>query len=256
MTADVPEHLASVAPFALDKYEVTVGRFRKFVTAYDQWHQVHPGAKEGSSPNTERTGWGESWASSPGDLPNSASALVANVKCSSPALQTWSDTEGANDLWAMNCLSWYEALAFCIWDGGRLPTEAEWEYAAAGGSQNRLYPWGSDAPSEDRVFLFADGNPFYAVGSKALGAGYFGHLDLAGSAWEMVFDWYSPTYYGTETAPSACVNCANTASANLRTRRGGSWNEVAVELRAAARLDVSPMNRSFDIGFRCARLVQ
>lgn len=250
---EVPEHVATVAPFALDKYEVTVGRFRKFVAAYDQWLQSHPVQKEGANPSTQKTGWGESWTPSGSDLPVSAASLVGNVKCSAPMFQTWADTEGANDLLAINCVSWFEAFAFCIWDGGRLPTEAEWEYAAAGGIQNRLYPWGSDSPTEDRVFRVSEDTRFYPVGGKPLGAGYFGHLDLAGSAWEWTFDWYSTTFYGSEQTPSACVNCANTSSADFRSRRGGSWNEFTSEFRASNRLYFSPVNRVFDVGFRCAR---
>lgn len=253
---ELPEHAATVASFALDKYEVTVGRFRKFIAAYDQWYQAHPAVKDGSNPNTLKTGWGESWTPSASDLPTSAANLTANLKCSIPMYQTWSDSEGANDMFAINCVNWFEAFAFCIWDGGRLPTEAEWEYTAAGGGQDRLYPWGSDAPTEDRVFLLTSDFAFNPVGSKPLGVGYFGHLDLAGSMWELVFDWYSATYYGTSGSPSMCDRCANTEPDSLRSRRGGSWNELPAELRAANRFYAGFDSRSIDMGFRCARPAQ
>jgi formylglycine-generating enzyme required for sulfatase activity len=250
---ELPEHPASIALFALDKYEVTVGRFRKFVGAYDQWHPAHPVAKEGANPNTPQTGWGESWSASASDLPSSAASLAANLKCSAP-YQTWSDTEGVNDASAITCVTWFEAFAFCAWDGGHLPTEAEWEYAAAGGAQNRLYPWGADAPTSARVLLGAF--ELQPVGSKPLGAGYFGHLDLAGLSSELVFDWYFETSYGTPASPSTCHDCANTTSSGLRSTRGGSWGLGSFEIRAAQRFYAGATQRSYDTGFRCARPVQ
>ena len=64
---------------------------------------------------------------------------------------TWTDAPGDNEQLPMNCVGFYEAFAFCLWDGGRLPTEAEWESVAAGGEENRLYPWGSTAPGADAM---------------------------------------------------------------------------------------------------------
>jgi hypothetical protein len=88
--------------------------------------------------------WDVAWNAS---LPVDAAALTAAVKCNS-TWQTWSDSPGtpSAESHPMNCINWYEANAFCIWDGGRLPSEAEWNYTAAGGSQQRQYPWGATAP--------------------------------------------------------------------------------------------------------------
>ncbi|WP_438024027.1 formylglycine-generating enzyme family protein [Sorangium sp. So ce233] len=73
---------------------------------------------------------------------------------------TWShEDESADDeTLPMNCITWFEAMAFCAWDGGRLPTEAEWNYAAAGGEEQRDYPWG-DTFAQDRVVSNCIGDP-------------------------------------------------------------------------------------------------
>lgn len=255
-TEDTPEHSATVAAFALDKYEVTLGRFRQFVAAYDSWRQSHPSQLEGANPNAEYTGWGESWEPAMTDLPTTAAELVTQLKCVPPYF-TWRDTVGASDRLAINCVTWFEAFAFCIWDGGRLPTEAEWEYAATGGPLNRLYPWGGTPPDLSLANYSASNSPMsLEVGSKPNGAGYYGHRDLAGSMWELVFDWYSEGFYGTTAVPVSCHNCANAIPANWRVRRGGSWNEMGETLRAAKRYYTSLDYRIYDTGFRCARPAQ
>lgn len=254
---ELPEHDASVSSFALDKYEVTVGRFRKFVEAYDTWHVrgAAPAGDAGANPNTQGTGWASSWTQSSADLPSSAAVLRTTVKCH-PDYQAWTDSAAGNEAFPMNCVSWYEAFAFCIWDGGRLPTEAEWEYAAAGGALNRLYPWGSEAPDTNRAnFANSKHSPLADVGSIAtLGANSFGHQDLSGSLWEWTFDRYSESYYGTiAQAPATCANCANVSSGQTRTVRGGGWRDQPNYLRAAARGAYLPDERSEERGFRCAR---
>lgn len=248
-----PEHSATVSAFALDKYEVTVGRFRNFVGNYNTWHGENPKSGDGVNPNASSTGWGQSWSDAAEDLPTDATALVSSLKCDS-SYQTWTDSADPSseaEAYPINCVTWYQAFAFCIWDGGWLPTEAEWEYAATGGAQNRLYPWGSAGPDATRAnFGSSD-----VVGSKMLsgGAGYFGHADLAGSMWEWAFDWYNSAYYGTAEAPSSCNNCTNSASGSNRVLRGGGWFDFASDLRAAYRDSSAPANRYYGVGFRCAR---
>jgi sulfatase modifying factor 1 len=264
---EVPEHNAIVATYALDKYEVTVGRFRRFVAAYDAWHATavpqNPMDNAGAHPIAANTGWGRSWTASNKDLPADSTALVAALKCDAsynPSFNTWNDDSAAgNEAYPINCVSWYMAFAFCIWDGGRLPTEAEWEYAAAGGSNNDLYPWGSAVPSSNLAnFDTCTGcisSPFVAVGSyQPAGNARWGHADLAGSMWEWVFDWYLSGYYGATSAPVSCDNCASSGDfLTHRIIRGGAWYYGTDPLRAAERSADRPSQHNPYNGFRCAR---
>ena len=147
---------------------------------------------------------------------------------------------------------WYQAFAFCIWDGGRLPTEAEWEYVAARGSENTVYPWGNDVTEPLPANYAARHNtPFLSVGSEPLGNGRWDHADLAGSMWEWVFDWWSDTYY-TSTA-SGCSDCANLIATSDRVLRGGFWDGDAHYARAANRDCDYPTTNYRSVGIRCAR---
>ena len=260
---ETPEHTATLSPFALDKYEVVVGRFRQFVANYDTWRATHPAVGEGNNPQAPNTGWAQSWATTKSDLPATSDDLKALVGCGS-TLQTWTTSSVSNDneTYPIDCVSWYAAFAFCIWDGGRLPTESEWEYAAAGGNQNRLFPWGASVPSADlAVYGGSNNSPNVTVGSKLStgGAGYFGHADLAGSTSEWVFDWYAGDFYGTTASPKPCDNCVNSVNSGgstARGMRGGGWSYVGTELRSAKRNGFPPGLATTLFGFRCARAVK
>ena len=122
---------------------MTVGRFRAFVNAGKGTQANPPSPGDGAHPLLGQSGWSSSFN---GSLPTDTTALRAALKCSG-SYDTWTDTPGGNETLAMNCLTWFDAFAFCAWDGGRLPTEAEWNYAAAGGSEQRVYPWGATIDS-------------------------------------------------------------------------------------------------------------
>jgi len=248
---------STVSSFRMDRYEVTVNRFRRFVAGYEAWRiQGNPTAGAGAHPQIASSGWNATWSQ---NLPSSATALTSIVKCNTD-YASWTDDEPVNDTEPMNCVSWYEAFAFCIWDGGRLPTEAEWEYAAVGGSNDTVYPWGN-TPVPDGIDgsyavynCLGDGMTGCAppdirpVGTKPLGRGRYLHRDLAGSIWEWVFDSFAA--YPT----TARSNYANVDMGATRVARGGHWSAAAADLRSATRHARDPGDRYYGIyGMRCAR---
>ena len=245
---------ASISSFRLDKYEVTVGRFREFVAANRGTGAHPPVAGTGAHPKLPGSGWQDGWNAS---LVTDTAAIVAAVKCDA-TYQTWTDTPGLNETRPINCVTWYEAMAFCIWDGGYLPTEAEWNYAATGGEQQRAYPW-SNPPglaSIDGTYAsyacLGDGNQgcasidLQSVGTKPKGDGRWGQSDLAGNVAEWTLD-ESATYV------SPCEDCANLAPAMDRTARGGDFFYGPDRLRTASRDYPTPTQRNAFTGARCAR---
>ncbi len=254
---DKPEHVATVDSFGLDAFEVTVARFRNFVSAFDG---APPQAGAGAHPKLAYSGWQTKWNAA---LPTSRDALIESLKCA-PEDATWTDAPGLNEQAAINCVSWYEAFAFCAWDGGYLPSEAEWEYAAAGGAENRMFPWGRTNPA-DQINLANDaynGNrPTIDVGSEhPQGDGKWGHRDLAGGVAEWVLDSFNRTWYSS--GGSTCNNCANLNAGSARVARGGSWIgsypwagglSYVIMLRAADRAERDPALNDASLGIRCAR---
>jgi sulfatase modifying factor 1 len=247
-----PEHPATLSSFHLDKYEVTVGRFRAFVEAFDAgWR---PSEGEGANTAVESaqglalgaTGWQSAWDP---ELPTSRAEFEELMACHSRAA-TWTASTEDNETYPINCVRWHEAFAFCIWDGGRLPIEAEWEYVAAGGDENRVYPWGNDVTEPlPANYSRTAVDPLVAVGSYPAGNGRWGHADLAGSMWEWVLDWYSSHWY--TTIEGGCSDCASLEPIAGRVVRGGCWGEHSDYLRASMR-GVSS-NRCTGVGFRCSR---
>ncbi len=153
----------------------------------------------------------------------------------------------------VNCVDWNQAVAFCSWAGGGLPSEAEWEYAARSGGQDITYPWGDETATCQYAVMNEGGygcgqGSTWATCSKTAGNTTQGFCDMAGNVWEWVQDWYHSDYTGAPTDGSAWED-----SGSHRVTRGGDFYDDAHYLRAAYRLGGDPSFRHADLGFRCAR---
>ena len=253
---------ATVSSFKLDKYEVTVGRFRQFVDAWVGGWRPAAGAGRHTHLNGgnglaaigggHEPGWDTTWEDL---LASTKLAWDTSLACVAPGTQTWTSTAGSNEKRPLNCVAWQEALAFCTWDGGFLPSEAEWNYAAAGGSEQRVYPWSTPANSttiDCSHATYNDGASCSASGPKGVGSaspgnGKWGHADLGGNVWEWALDWGAS--YSSE-----CSDCTNlTLPASRKAIRGGGYTVSASLVAASYRSDAPPESRGFGIGIRCAR---
>lgn len=148
-------------------------------------------------------------------------------------------------------VSWEDATAYCQWAGGRLPTEAEWEYAARGGKEGQIFPWGSWDPSKAN-YVKTDGkarDPFKElVAARQIGDGNgYDLYDMSGNAAEWVFDWHSATFY-SESPPADPKGPAN---GRERVTRGGSYYDPEKYLRSSARDHRQPEKKLNTVGFRC-----
>jgi formylglycine-generating enzyme required for sulfatase activity len=146
-------------------------------------------------------------------------------------------------------VSWFDAVAFCEWQSAqwglavRLPTEAEWEFAARGGFAQRLYPWGDELP--------AIAPERWAHGPEPVGRGEpngYGLFDFCQNVHEWCSDWYDPAYYSVSPAE----NPAGPEHGVRRASRGGAWRHHIKVSRCAARSSIPPEFRYLDYGFRIA----
>jgi formylglycine-generating enzyme required for sulfatase activity len=277
---------ATVSTVNLDKYLVTVGRFRQFVYAWELGTGYLPAAGSGihgylndggglAAVGVTATDAGTVPTHEPGWVASDDANIApttANLTCD-PTYATWTAAPGDNESLPMNCATWAEAYAFCIWDGGFLPSEAEWENAAAGGAMQLEYPWGSAPEATNPSFAIdqcdyqgaiPDGGVlpeggvmpgvcsgtwnFAPVGTTALGASSSGQLDMAGEVLEFVLDGYAPYV-------SPCTDCANVGQIAMRAARGGNFgmNPSPYDLLSSTRESVTPTMREYWYGFRCAR---
>ena len=264
--ATAPADPATVSGFRLDKYTVTVGRFRRYVSYLTSTagqppadgsgkHAYLNGGKglvaestQNSSPPYEY-GWdANDWG---GYIATGASAVATwNSNLTSEQGATWTAIAGSNETLPINEMTWYEAYAFCIWDGGFLPSDAEWEYVAAGGSEQRKVPWGSTLPGIDNDYAIYGGHyqgaTIAPVGTATLGFARWGQLDMEGNVLQPTLDDY-------ETFAS-CTDCAALGSAgNNPVLRGAAYENALDGLYPWLRIAGGGSERFASTGFRCSR---
>lgn len=158
----------------------------------------------------------------------------------------------------INCVTWQQAVDYCTWKGRRLPSEAEWEFAARSNS-GRLFPWGSAVATCEFAHMFqmmseqstfgCDTNDTAPVGSYPTGSSAFGLFDMAGNVEEWTADWYGETWY----AESPAADPSGPSEGTLRVVRGGDWYDASPNnLRAVERARAMPTVAVAERGFRCA----
>jgi formylglycine-generating enzyme required for sulfatase activity len=264
---------ATVSSFRLDKYDVTVGRFRQFVNAWKGGWMPPAGSGKHTHLNGGQglANGGPGGGYEPGWVVSDDSNIVPTGTLFSCRPSTWTNRASTQENLPINCVNWYEAYAFCIWDGGGfLPSEAEWEYAAAGGSQQREFPWGSADPGWMNQYAIyqchypdsatyagcSDVSNIAPVGTAVSGAGRWGQLDLVGnlSQWNLDFD----------SAFAECTDCAYltlTAAASARGIRGADFESspgyptfyLLPPVWSHTGLGGPPAPRAENVGFRCSR---
>ena len=146
-------------------------------------------------------------------------------------------------------IKWAHADSFCKWAGGRLPTEAQWEYAARGGEEGFIYPSGNFLTHEDANYEDTGGRDRWDYTSPAgsFPPNAYGLYDMAGNVWEWVADWYHAKSYSH--LPSK--DPQGPSRGYERVIVGGSWFNAARVLRISDRFKLYEVSRSFDVGFRC-----
>jgi formylglycine-generating enzyme required for sulfatase activity len=199
-----PAHDVAVAGFQIDRFEVTNALFDAFAQA------------TGYQTENEQKGSSQTWQSH--FTPETVNNPVVVV-------------------------SWNDAVAYCEWAGKRLPTEAEWEFAARG-TDGRIYPWGNEYDPSKFNGKTSGIRGTVHVGSYPAGASAFGADDMAGNVWEWTADWYQAYPDG---APSSFFG------EKFRVTRGGGWFDEGKQVRTSNRSSADPTAANDDLGFRCAK---
>ena len=285
---EFPKHAVSVDPFWMDEHEVTNAQFAAFVeaTGYVTTAEQKPDwekLKSQMPPGTPKPDESQLVAASLVFTPPSREVDLNDYS------QWWSWIPGADwrhpegpessikgkENYPVVHVSWDDAMAYCKWSGKRLPTEAEWEFAARGGLDNNIYPWGNEhvnagkpkANSWDGSFpnnnTVADGFEGLAP-VKSFPKNGYNLYDMAGNVWEWCSDWYRHDYYQTFDAsvkvknPQGPVDSYDPMEPYVpkRVARGGSFmcnDSYCSGYRVARRMKSSSDSGMSNMGFRCVR---